>query len=321
MCGFIRSKSLRRLAAAMFAAIFAASAAGCARPGERGAQADPAGETLALMRGLTADGVHDVSRLKDDDPEKREAFAAAIVEAAEHRVEDPPADVMEQFRTFPCWGGPDFYPEASAGGSEENGVRISLAASLEEGLVEVRRSQGGEVHTLYVQSDELYRLVRCRNDGPGVLDPNGALPTVRNGLDAIAARLMQVRNSALGDRNDGGRIVDFELTGFVLLERMDDAVGPFDAVEFFLLDYAYTLAVPGTDVMSGGMYIDSELRLHGLDPGAAYAAVGWKDGAVVSMRLLASDSYAAPEQDERPAAERAAAYAELLRENEWEWAA
>lgn len=138
---------------------------------------------------------------------------------------------------------------------------LHLSAGLEENMVEVSGRDGLPAGTLYLENQELYQLVRTSRDYEGFINET-YYEKYRDIVDSyFDSRLEEVKDAGY---------VSWELSEFlgVLGTTKQDGKG---AVAF-QMKAAYRTDPPelAPDRIAGGAYVDSQLRVHGLDFQSVY---------------------------------------------------
>lgn len=133
---------------------------------------------------------------------------------------------------------------------------LHLSAGLEENMVEVSGRDGLPAGTLYLENQELYQLVRTSSDYGGFINET-YYEKYQDIVDGyFDSRLEEVKDAGY---------VSWELSEFlgVLGTTKQDGKG----VVAFRMKAAFSTEPPelAPDRIAGGAYVDSQLRVHGLD--------------------------------------------------------
>ena len=133
---------------------------------------------------------------------------------------------------------------------------LRLSAGLEENVVEATGRDGLPAGTLYLENQELYQLVRTSSDYEGFINET-YYEKYQDIVDGyFDSRLEEVKDAGY---------VSWELSEFlgVLGTTKQDGKG----VAAFRMKAAFSTDPPelAPDRIAGGAYVDSQLRVHGLD--------------------------------------------------------
>ena len=133
---------------------------------------------------------------------------------------------------------------------------LHLSAGLEENVVEVSGREGLPAGTLHLENQELYQLVRTSSDYEGFINET-YYEKYQDVVDGyFDSRLEEVKDAGY---------VSWELSEFlgVLGTTKQDGKGAIA----FRMKAAFSTDPPelAPDRIAGGAYVDSQLRVHGLD--------------------------------------------------------
>ena len=211
-------------------------------------------DLLALLAGLEGADVGYVSWYGPNEAPDAGTLAGLIRAAAAHPVPAPAdAPYATTVWTLDCYlapAGQDTYSGDDA---------LHLTAGLAENVVEVFSGGSLPGGRVWLESGELYQLIRTSCDPPADLlpDPSAYAPY----QEAIAAHLDGVCARAWEGRYTGWDIVEFA--------REDGWTGFSDGttLEVWFVRSAFRAepAEEALQMLAGGMYVDSQLRAYGLD--------------------------------------------------------
>ena len=213
-------------------------------------------DLLALLEALEAEDIGYVSWYGPSQEPDAGTLAGLIRAAAAHPVPAPAdAPYATTVWSLDCYlapAGQDTYSGDDA---------LHLTAGLAENVVEVFGGGSLPGGRVWLESGELYQLLRTSCDSEGVINET-CYEKYRDLVDGYYdSRLEEVR--------DGG-YVSWELTEFagVLGTTKEDGKG---AVAF-RMEAAFRTDPPelAPQRLAGGMYVDSQLRAHGLDWQSVY---------------------------------------------------
>lgn len=225
---------------------------------------------LELLAGLEGEDIGSVSWYGPNDPPEAEKLAALIRAAAAHPVDHPELTVNGS-DTDVVWSL-DCYlaPKDQEGCSGEDA--LNLWAGLEENVVEVFGGSSLPQGTVHLEDETLYQLIRTSCDTPDDIDRE-ACAACRELTDAYYdARLAQV--------SEGG-FVSWELTRF----REEGQAPALDA-KAYAIGAAFRTDPPerAPQLLAGGAYVDSRLRVIGLDWQATYlVTIGGQPAGVLRL--------------------------------------
>ena len=232
---------------------------------------------LEVLAGLEGEDIGSVSWYGHNDPPEAEKLAALIRAAAAHPVNSPDLTVNSSYAdvvwTLDCY----LAPKDQGAYSGEDALYIW--AGLEENVVEVFGGSNLPQGRVHLEDEALYQLIRTSCDTRDDIDQE-AYAACRELTDAYYdARLAQVG----GD----GSFVSWELTCF----REEDQAPALDA-NAYAIGAAFRTDPPELALrqLAGGMYVDSQLRVHGLDWQATYlVTIGGKPAGVLWLGELTDD--------------------------------
>ncbi|MCI7618754.1 MAG: hypothetical protein MST07_04910 [Firmicutes bacterium] len=172
-------------------------------------------------------------------------------------------------------------PETGIVGSD---MHFRIRCGLTENIVEISFGQAGAYDTVKLEDENLYQLVRCSKDSKTVVKKSPykkykkyLIPQMEKALESTTADL--------------GTFSGYKVTRFVKVWDYKDNDG--STVKLYDFKFALLPEEPEKLVMTGGMYLDSKARLHGLDAGQF--AVREKKGKIVSCAFMGNDFYYSPE--------------------------
>lgn len=172
-------------------------------------------------------------------------------------------------------------PETGIVGSD---MHFRIRCGLMENIVEISFGQAGAYDTVKLEDEDLYQLVRCSKDYKTVVKKSPykkykeyLIPQMEKALESTTADL--------------GTFSGYKVTRFVKVWDYKDNDG--STVKLYDFKFALLPEEPEKLVMTGGMYLDSKARLHGLDVGQF--AVREKKGEIISCAFMGNDFYYSPD--------------------------
>ncbi len=176
------------------------------------------------------------------------------------------------------WGA---YLEGEPDSFSSDNLHFMLSCGLAENVVEVSlRKKDRPTDTAYFEDEALYQLVRHSSDYEEVVDQK-AYEKFRD----VLVPQMQATYEAMS--HDVGEFTGYQLTRFTLAwsytNRSDGST-----VELYDFDYALLTDHPTEVGWAGGMYLDSKLRIQGMN-GGGQLAVKYSGGKVVSTVFMGND--------------------------------
>ena len=209
---------------------------------------------LELLAGLEGTDIGSVSWYGSNQEPDAGMLATLLREGAERSVPAPTdAPYATTVWSLDCYlapAGQDTYSGDDA---------LHLTAGLAENVVEVFSGGSLPGGRVWLESEELYQLLRTSNDPPADLLP--APSAYAPYQEAIAAHLDGVCARAWEGRYTGWDIVEFA--------REDGWTGFSDGttLEVWFVRSAFRAepAEEALQMLAGGMYVDSQLRAYGLD--------------------------------------------------------
>ena len=176
-------------------------------------------------------------------------------------------------------------PETGIVGSD---MHFRIRCGLMENIVEISFGQAGAYDTVKLEDEDLYQLVRCSKDSKIVVKKSPykkykkyLIPQMEKALESTTADL--------------GTFSGYKVTRFVKVWDYKDNDG--STVKLYDFKFALLPEEPEKLVMTGGMYLDSKARLHGLDVGQF--AVREKKGEIISCAFMGNDFYYSPDSDSK----------------------
>ncbi len=195
-----------------------------------------------------------------------EQAAAALNSAAEHQITETQARETEGYPgcDYPFWG------------MNIDGVDLYVKCGLVENVVWVGDNNGGEG---YFKDETLYELVRHCRDYDEVID-QAAYARFKSQIDAV----MQGELEAYA--NSPGEFHAYQLMNFspVWTYTTDDG----NRAEWYDFDFALIPDRPDLDFWSGGIYMDSQLRVRGFFV-CGNVVARYKNDDFLGLVFMASD--------------------------------
>ena len=247
----------------------------------------------AVMAGITAEDILYI----DNDLGEPEAVAAVLNEAAEHVIAAP----EEEGDTF--WeatiylsGGPDGF-----GTDDRN---LWLQAHLPENIVSVRYRDKPFSHTVYVEDEALYTLLRDIHNYEGTVDTAAAeryADPLNAHMEDMLSSFQETDAERVNWADPPGEMAEY--TGYVLLDFQEEAVYddllPGQTIHLYRFDYAITMEHPENMFWVGGNFLDGQLRMRGMDIYTYFAAALDESGELMDTRFFAYDLYAGENETAR----------------------
>ena len=217
----------------------------------------------------------------DYDRLEPEAVAAALNGAAAHTIDAP------ENANFTWWwwdatlyleGGPDTF------GSDDR--NLLLQAGRLENVVFVRYGDHPFYHTVYVEDEALYTLLReSYNSEEGSVD-QAAAERYADLLDArMEATLETLWKNDAGQGTWTANYTGCELLDFQKVAVYDDLL-PGQVIHVYSFHYAVTVEHPENIVWIGGSYLDGERRLRGMDNLTYFAAALDENGQLTETHFF-----------------------------------
>lgn len=223
-----------------------------------------------LLERMTAEEMGEISWPGQSAPPERETLAAMLATALKHRVER-----VEELSMGIAW---ELSFELWPAGQE--GDMVYLWAGLEENVVEIYAAGRLPRGRIMVEDEALYQLLRTSRDGlPRVEDESYAdyKWAVDDYYDARVADM----NQLLAESGLDWRVAGWELGTFHLVGENTD-VG---TQAYLMADLWYTDPPEKVcNMLTGGAYVDSSLRLH--SDGWRQTYLGVVDGRAVGVFYL-----------------------------------
>ena len=177
----------------------------------------------------------------------------ALTDALHEALGHPSQDTVDS----PCWqlnllleGGPDMWT------SEH--LRLELLCGLRENLVEASILRGEERESAVFESPELYHMVRHSFDTDPVIDKQAA-----RSFRYILEPQMKKALTALQKTADC--YTGYELTRFTpVFSFVEDEAG-VRRVTLYDFDFVILTDDPEKIIWAGGMHLDGDLRVHGVN--------------------------------------------------------
>ena len=226
---------------------------------------------LELLAGLEGEHIGSVRWYGPNDPLEAEQLADLIRAAAAHPVDHPDLTLngsdTDIIWTLDCY----LAPKDQGAYSEDDALHLQVG--LEENVVEVFGGSNLPRSKVHLEDESLYQLIRTSCDTPDDIDQE-AYAACRELTDAYYdARLAQVGGE--------GGFVSWELTCF----REEDQASALDA-KAYTIGAAFRTDPPerAPQLLAGGAYVDSQLRVHGLDWQATYlVTIGSQPAGVLRL--------------------------------------
>ena len=176
-------------------------------------------------------------------------------------------------------------------GDPETGIRgndmhFRIRCGLAENIVEISFGQAGAYDTIKLEDEALYDLVRSSNDYKIVVK-KGAYNKYKHLL------VPQMEKALESTTADLGTFSGYKVTRFVKVWDYNDNDG--STVKLYDFKYALLPEEPEKIVLTGGMYLDSKMRLHGVEAGQF--AVREKNGEIISGAFMGNDFYYSPDAE------------------------
>jgi len=141
---------------------------------------------------------------------------------------------------------------------------LTVSCGLEENIVKVRHDQGLQQQTAYFDDEMLYQLVRQAHDRKEYID-EAALAVFQ---DELTAQMEQTLSDWQWNP------ANFHSYQLLSLEKIWEYENEQDGsrVELYEWDFALLSDTPETTALAGGVWFDSQMRLHGFNCGSQFAA-------------------------------------------------
>ncbi len=249
----------------------------------------------AVMAGITTEGI----LYMDYDLGEPEEVASTLRRASEHIVTAEKIDEI-LYDWYALWnatiylsGGPD-----SFGSDDRN---LLLRAGLPENVVEVRYSDWPFRHTVYVEDEALYTLLREGYNSEGWVDQAAAeryAAQLDAHMEAVLKSLQETDAERVDWTDPPGETADYtgcELLDFQEIAVYDDLL-PGQVIYLYSFDYAITMEHPENMFWVGGNYLDGELRMRGMDGCTYFAAALDENGDLVDTRFFWYDLFSGPNE-------------------------
>ncbi|OUN21105.1 hypothetical protein [Flavonifractor sp. An82] len=225
---------------------------------------------LELLAGLDGKDIGSVSWYGPNDPPEAEELAALIRAAAAHPADHSDLTLngsdTDIIWTLDCY----LAPKNQGAYSEDDALHLQVG--LEENVVEVFGGSNLPQGRVHLEDEALYQLIRTSCDTSDDIDQE-AYAACRELTDAYYdARLAQVGESGF---------VSWELTCF----REAGQAPALDA-EAYTIGAAFRTDPPerAPHLLAGGAYVDSQLRVLGLDWQATYlVTIGGQPAGVLRL--------------------------------------
>ena len=210
------------------------------------------------------------------------ALAAAMNEAAGRSVDGELAAYAGYLGNYePYWSH-----TLSLG----DGSILDIRCGLTENIVEVQLRKDGQETAAFFEDAQLYQLIRHGRDYDQVVD-QAAYERFRDILTG------QMRDTCAVMAEKFGPFTGYQLTRFCLAyEEYDAAQG--ETVQLYDFDFALLTDHPEQVVWAGGMYLDGDLRVQGVNDGGPFA-VRYRKGELVCTAFMPSDFQFPQDEEDR----------------------
>lgn len=232
-------------------------------------------ETLeTLLTGLTAEEIGYVSWDGPNECMTAEELAPMLREAAAHAADYEKNAANDA--TFGVWSL-DFYIGDKEQGTYSGEDAVHLYAGLEENLVEVFAGANLPGGRLWLEDEALYQRLRTKNDTPDGKIDQEVHAAYRETVDAYLARPLPEL---------AGETFTREMIG---LRQVAEAP-ELGALVYCVADVYYTDPPErAIHTLAGGAYVDSRLRVHGVNGANNLVVVDGVPIGFVSAEWLAFD--------------------------------
>lgn len=164
---------------------------------------------------------------------------------------------------------------------------LELSAGTQENIVEISFTNAGEMETVFVQSQELYDLVRHSNDIAEYID--------QDMLSIFQPQLNRRMEDTLFQLQASEQWTGAESAELLYLVKKAEYNDIFDGT-VYVAEYQYVIDIDNMSRVEfvAGMSLDSKERLVGYDSNT-YAVAAVADGQVIFTGFLPYDTYYGPE--------------------------
>ena len=164
---------------------------------------------------------------------------------------------------------------------------LELSAGTQENIVEISFTNAGEMETVFVQSQELYDLVRHSNDIAEYID--------QDMLSIFQPQLNRRMEDTLSQLQASEQWPGVESAELLYLVKKAEYNDIFDGT-VYVAEYQYVIDIDNMSRFEfvAGMSLDSKERLVGYDSNT-YAVAAVADGQVIFTGFLPYDTYYGPE--------------------------
>ena len=243
------------------------------------------GELVAFLKTLNREDIGHMDWVMGENITIKDVVAA-INSAASSLVQHKPMN----FGTTKFWSLNLLVGDPNATGwSGKDGIH--LYAGLEENIVEISTGENLPQGPIWVESKELYSIVRHSSDYEEIVD-EAAFARFKTILTDQMDRTLVSMSENLGD------YTSYELTRFNRIWRYENPGGSI--VELYDFNYALLPETIESIVWAGGMYLDSQLRVQGFNHGGPLA-VSYVGNRMTGTAFMANDFNYDPQDVENEA--------------------
>lgn len=173
--------------------------------------------------------------------------------------------------------------DGSAKKSTENA--INLYAGLTENIVEISCGESLPQGCIWLEDETLYQIVRHSKDYEEIIDENAF-----SLFETILTKQMETHLASMSENL--GNYIGYELTRFNCVWRYENPDG--SVVELYDFDYALLPESIESITWAGGMRLDSQLRVQGVNGGGQFA-VRYDENLITGTAFMGNDFYFTPE--------------------------
>lgn len=236
----------------------------------------------AVMAGITGEDIRYMDCFYElVEPEE---MAAVLNQAAAHTIGDPMESNI-------LWWSATVYLEGGPNGAGSDDRNLWLQAGLLENVVEVRYGDHPFYHTVYVEDEALYTLLRESYNSEGTVDREAAeryAPQLNAHMESMLESLRETDAERVNWTDPPGEKANY--TGYQLLHLQETAVYddllPGRVIHLYSFDYGITMEHPENMYWVGGNYLDGELRMRGIDNYTYFAAALDESGELTDTRFF-----------------------------------
>ena len=243
-------------------------------------------DAAAAMGSVEAE---DFVRLETMSEELREPMAMAMRIAADKEITEAEAigagynpDAHAYYRT-----GRIYLEKSSDTWLSNNDLHFELKCGLTENIVQVTYGKSDQYDVAYFQDDTLYWFIRGLRNRNDRIDE-----TEFQKYETVLTEKMEETLQMM--KSNPGNFFDYELCRFYEILEFEEDGG--SVVHLYDFDFALLTGTPHHIGWAGGMYLDANARLRGLNVGQF--AVRLQDGVLQAYVFMYSDEQYNPEYHE-----------------------